>query len=181
MRKLALGLVASVALVGASVAIAGLKSGLDVGERVPAFYVVDVTGPSAGEKLCYRCRYGNSPVVTVFTRSTNDKVQTLVKQLDEQLAKNEELKSFVVVLTEDTKKTESELKELAKTHGLKKIPLTYMDGLAGPENYKLSKEADITVMMWVNSEVKVNHAFTAKEFCEECAKTVVADVAKILK
>ena len=32
----------------------GPKSGLQVGERAPAFDVQDITGPNKGKTLCYR-------------------------------------------------------------------------------------------------------------------------------
>lgn len=55
MRGLVLGLSAAVVLgIGAGAAFAEVKSGLQVGDRAGAFNVLDVTGPSAGESLCYR-------------------------------------------------------------------------------------------------------------------------------
>lgn len=55
MRGLVLGLSAALVLgAGASMAVAGVKSGLQVGDRAGAFNVRDITGPSAGESLCYR-------------------------------------------------------------------------------------------------------------------------------
>ncbi|MGD8239081.1 MAG: hypothetical protein PVH68_11045 [Armatimonadota bacterium] len=35
------------------VAAEAVKSGLQTGESVPAFQVVDITGPSKGKQLCY--------------------------------------------------------------------------------------------------------------------------------
>ena len=55
MRGLVLGLSAALVVgIGADASIAGVKSGLQVGDRAGAFNVLDVTGPSAGESLCYR-------------------------------------------------------------------------------------------------------------------------------
>ena len=51
---------------------ADVKSGLAVGEFVGAFDVKDCSGPSEGKTLCYRCQYGNRPVVAVFTRRLTD-------------------------------------------------------------------------------------------------------------
>ena len=101
---------------------------LKEGEPVAAFYVTDVTGPSAGEKLCYRCKYGSRPVVSIFAKQMNEKV--------------------------------------AAAQQIKNTPLTTFDGLAGPSEYKISKDADITVMMWVDSKVKVNEALKAKDLTD---------------
>ena len=58
-----------VASVGFAIAAEKVQSGLEKGASVPPFYVKDVTGPAKdGEELCYRCRYGNQPVVTIFAR-----------------------------------------------------------------------------------------------------------------
>ena len=62
---------------------ADLKSGLQVDAHPDAFYVTDVTGPSAGKKLCYRCQYSSRPVVSVFVRKMDENTAKLVKQLDD--------------------------------------------------------------------------------------------------
>jgi hypothetical protein len=43
-----------VATVGMAVAAEELKSGLQVGEKAPAYNIRDITGPNAGKTLCYR-------------------------------------------------------------------------------------------------------------------------------
>jgi hypothetical protein len=43
-----------VASVGATAAIGDVKSGLQVGESVPAYYVTDITGPNKDRSVCYR-------------------------------------------------------------------------------------------------------------------------------
>jgi hypothetical protein len=47
-------LAVSAILAGATLVQDGLKSGLPVGEGAPPFDVLDVTGPNAGNELCYR-------------------------------------------------------------------------------------------------------------------------------
>ena len=56
-------------------------------------------------------------MVTIFTRSITDNLTSLVKQVDEQVAKNEDkkLKSFVVLLSNDPDADEAKLKELARS------------------------------------------------------------------
>ena len=141
---------------------------LKEGEPVAAFYVTDVTGPSAGEKLCYRCKYGSRPVVSIFAKQMNEKVAALTKKIDEQVAANKDAKmaAFVVVLTEDPEGQNEALKKVAAAQQIKNTPLTTFDGLAGPSEYKISKDADITVMMWVDSKVKVNEALKAKDLTD---------------
>src|SRR5262249_34917322 len=96
---------------------AELKSGLPVGEGpVPAFNVRDITGPNKGTTLCYRCLYGDQPVVAVFTRDLNDNVRELVKNIDGKVGQNKDKKmaAFVVVLSDDPDAVEPKIVSLAK-------------------------------------------------------------------
>jgi hypothetical protein len=184
MKKLTAVLSMCVLTAGGLALAAELQSGLAVGEGpVPAFNVRDITGPKKGETLCYRCRYGARPVVTIFTREINDTVKDLVKKIDTKVGENAEKKmaAFVVVLTNDPDKVEPKLESIAKESELKNTPLTIIEGEAGPEEYKLSKEAEVTVMMWVESKVKVNQAFAKGKLDKKAVDALVADTKKILE
>ena len=168
-----------------SVAVAAEKeinSGLPVGEKVPAFNVRDITGPSKGKTLCYRCQYGNRPVVTIFTRSLNDNVSSLIKQVDDVVGskKDDGMRAFVVFISDDADTLEPKLASLAKDKKIANTPLTIVEGEQGPPNYKLAKDADVTVMMWVEGQVKVNHSFAAGALKADDVKKVVGETAKIL-
>ena len=68
-------------------------------------------------------------------------------------------------------------------HGSKKIkntPLTNYEGEAGPAAYKISKDADITVLMWVDGQVKVNHAFKKSDLSKAKISELVKETSKIL-
>jgi hypothetical protein len=174
---------AAVLLCGSAVIAAELKSGLEIGEGVQPFYVQDVTGPSAGkDPLCYRCQYGSRPVVAIFTRKVDDKVAALVKEVDSKVAKSSDKKmaAFVVVLSDDPAANEAKLKELAKKDGIK-IPLTTFEKAAGPEEYKIAKDAEVTVMEWVGGKLKASRSFAAGKLNEEGIKGVISDTAKILE
>jgi hypothetical protein len=160
-----------------------LKSGLPVGAEVPAFNVRDITGPSKGETLCYRCKYGSKPVVTVFTREVNDTVTDLVKKIDAKVGANKDKKmaAFVVVVTEDADKVEPKLEKIAKDEKITNTPLTIIEGATGPPNYKLAKDAEVTVMMWVDSEVKVNQAFAKGKLDKKAVDELVSETKKILE
>lgn len=180
-RILTVAFVASVMFAGALIA-AELKSGLQIGDRPPAYNVKDITGPSEGTSLCYRCKFGDRPVVNIFAREMTPEVVALVKQIDGVVGKNQEKKmaAFVTLLTNDPDKDEAKLKEIAKKEGLKNVPLTVFDGVAGPEGYKIAEKADLTVTMWVESNVKVSHAFAKGEFKSTSSKAVVEATKKIL-
>ncbi|MSR56260.1 MAG: hypothetical protein EXS05_01125 [Planctomycetaceae bacterium] len=171
-----------VAVSGLALAAEKLESGLPVGETVPAFNVRDITGPAKGETLCYRCRYGAKPVVTVFTREMNDTVTDLIKKIDAKVGANKDKKmsAFVVVLTDDPDTVEPKLEKLAKDEKIENTPLTIVEGVTGPPEYKLSKDAEVTVMMWVESEVKVNQSFAKGKLDKKAIDALVAETRKIL-
>lgn len=175
-------LLALAALVAAPLFAADGEESLAVGSKVAAFYVKDVTGPAAGEKLCYRCRFGNRPVVSIFAREMNDNVAELVKQVDAQVAANGEKKmaAFVVLMTEDEAAGSKSLKSAAEAKGIKNVPLTTFDGVSGPENYKISSTSDVTVMMWVGGELKVNQTFAKDGLSKEAVEGVVSKTSAIL-
>jgi len=171
------------AVAGVAIAADKLESGLPVGETVPAFNVRDITGPNKDKTLCYRCQYGARPVVTVFTRELTDNVKDLVKKIDAKVGDNKDKKmaAFVVVLTEDPDAIEPKLKTLAEDAKIANTPLTIVEGAAGPPEYKLSKDAEVTVMMWVDSEVKVNQAFAKGKLDKKAIETLVGETKKILE
>lgn len=180
-RILSVAFVASAMFASALIA-AELKSGLQPGDKPPAYNVKDITGPSEGKSLCYRCKYGARPVVNIFARELTPEVVSLVKKIDGVVGENGEKKmaAFVTLLTNDPDKDEVKLKAIAKKEGLKNVPLTVFDGVAGPEDYKIDEKADVTVMMWVESNVKVNYAFAKGDLKADNTKAIVADTKKIL-
>ena len=161
---------------------ATLRSGLQEGDYPLAYYVSDVTGPRAGQRLCYRCNYGSRPVVNIFIRNMNERVASLVKEIDNIVAENEDrgMAAFVVVLTDEPARHEESLRTTAQRYRIRHSPLTVFNNTSGPGKYKLSEAADVTVMMWVDDEVKVNHAFRSADLSGESIARVVADTAKIL-
>lgn len=122
-------------------------------------------------------------MVNVFARELTDDLASLVKQLDAVVGKNEEKKmgGFIVLLSEDPDADEAKVVAFAEKHGIKNLPLTIFDGVAGPPAYNLAKEAEVTVNMWVKQEVKVNQAFGKGGLTASAVKQVVADTAKILE
>jgi hypothetical protein len=163
------------------VAAEELKSGPLVGQEVPGpFHPLNINGEKAGEKNCLFCQNGTNPVAMVFARSNSPELTALVKKLDACTAKHGDRKmgSFVVYLS-DEEKLAAELKELAAKEGLKKIVLS-IDNPPGPKEYKVAKDADVTVVLYTDHVVKANRAFKKGELKAKDIDAIVADVAKIL-
>lgn len=122
-------------------------------------------------------------MVNIFAREITDNLASLVKELDSVVAENKSsnMAGFLVLLTDDPDAAEEKLAALAKKENIKNIPLTIYDGVAGPPNYKIAKDADVTVHLWVKTKVKANHSFAKNELDAKAVKEVVADTKKIIE
>ena len=122
-------------------------------------------------------------MVNVFAREITDDLTSLVKQIDEKIVDNTDKKmaGFVVLLTDDPDAAEPKLKELAQANKIEKTPLTVFDGIAGPPNYSIAKEAEVTVIMWVEGKVKVNRAFEKGKLDKAAIEKIMKETSKILE
>jgi len=158
-----------------------LVSGPQAGEKLAGpFHPLNCNGSAAGEKHCLYCENGPNPVAMVFAREATPEVTKLIKALDAVTVKNSGAKmgSFVVFLN-DKEGLDKQLTELAKSQGLKKVVLA-VDNPAGPDGYKVSRDADVTVVLYVEGTSKVNYAFRKGELNDKSIDAIVHDVPKIL-
>jgi len=158
-----------------------VKSGLQPGEKITTiFEPVNVTGEHAGEPYCLICENGLAPVAMLFAREVSEPLLTLIAKLDEATEQNRsrEMGSFVVFLSEKDGLRE-QLAAAATKRGLKRTVLsTYAAG--GPEGFNISADADLTVVLYREHEVKANHAFRRGELTDAACKKILADLPKIL-
>jgi hypothetical protein len=119
-------------------------------------------------------------VVCVFARKTSEPLASLVKQIDEKIGESGKLKSFVVIVPQKGDKPVDDLKKLAKDASIKHVPLTIGESPDGPPDYELAKDAGITVLMWNQHTVKVNHAYKG-DLTDKDVRAILADIPKVLK
>ncbi len=112
-----------------------------------------------------------------------DGLTSLVKKVDAIVGKNSDKKmaAFLILLSEDADGSAPKLEEIAKKNGIENTPLTIFDGEAGPGNYKIAKDADVTVLLWRDRTVAANHAFEKGGLNNAAIEKIVADTEKILK
>ncbi|PQO38680.1 hypothetical protein C5Y96_02000 [Blastopirellula marina] len=154
---------------------------LQLGQQPGAFQVEDVTGPAAGEFLCYRCKYSGKPTVVIFAREVNDSVTSLVQQIDRQVSENadQKLSAFMVVVGDNTDEVKPTLQRVQVAQHIKNTPLTVFNEKEGPAGYGLSPEAQIQVMMWNDDGLKVNRPLGPHLSKEEITE-IVAQTKEIL-
>jgi hypothetical protein len=157
-----------------------IKSGPQVDAKLTKpFHPLNVTGDKAGEKNCLFCSNGNNPVAMIFAREATPAVATLIKKIDEATVKNKgcDMGSFVVFCSNE-EGLEKKLKELAEKEKLSKIVLS-IDNPAGPQGYDVSKDADVTVVLYTGRVVKANFAFKKGQLSDKKIDAIVSDVSKI--
>ncbi len=144
---------------------------LQQGEAVGAFYVTKVAGAQddgvdPGDDLCYRCRYGSSPMVMVFARQTGGKVPQLVKALDSAIAANQEsrFKGLLTLMGEDAAVLKEQGKKIADQSGATKVPVVIAkETKTGPLNYKLPSGVDVTIIIAKDSQVVATHSCASEK------------------
>jgi len=169
-------------LTGTLIAAEPVKSGPQVGEKVPGpFEPLNINGDNAGKKFCQYCINGQNPVAMVFARDVSEPVTKLIKEIDAVTAKNGDAKmgSFFVFLSDD-ESMEKKLQSLAKKEDLKKCVLT-VDNKTGPDNYKIAKDAEVTVVLYKERKVISNYSFKKGQMKDKDVEKVIADLPKLLK
>jgi hypothetical protein len=117
----------------------------------------------------------------IFAREISDPLTSLVKQIDSATAKNSDRKmgSFVVFVN-DEEGFDKKLQALAKKEKLDHTPLTVMSNPAGPPGYDIAKDAAVTVVLYAQRTVKVNHAFKKGELKPADVDRIVGELSQIL-
>jgi hypothetical protein len=117
----------------------------------------------------------------IFAREISDSLTSLVKQIDAETVKNnnKNMGSFVVFLS-DKEGLDSELKKLAEKEKLKECILA-IDNVAGPEGYDVSKDAEVTVVLYNRRKVTANFAFRKGELNDKAIDRIITDIGKIVK
>ena len=158
-----------------------VKSGPQAGEKVPGpFHPVNVTGEHKGEKFCLFCVNGENPVAMVFAREASPELVKLIKKIDAATVKNKDksMGSFVVFLN-DKEGLDKELAQVADKEKIEKTVLA-VDNTGGPKAYNVAKEADVTVVLYVDRKVKANHAFKKGELKDADIEKIISEVPTIL-
>jgi len=113
-------------------------------------------------------------MVMVFARDTGAGVAKLAKELDAAVAESDEmqLKGLLTLLGSDAAALEESAVKFVKTSGVKNVPVVLADELeTGPSNYKLDRDAEVTVVVANDSQVVATHTFDAE----------TVDVAAVMK
>ena len=158
-------------------------SGIGVGQRPGPYAFVVSTGKERGQPTCFICETGDKPAVIVFARHTSAEVGELVAALDKAVGepKNAPLRGWVTFLGDDQAKLDPQVVQWGQKHAIKAMPLGVFEDLDGPPSYKLAKDAEVTVLLFVKQKVVANFAFRAGEISAKARTGVVQAVPKLLE
>lgn len=134
---------------------------LKKGDPVGVFYVTKAGGAlddgvEPGEEICYRCRYGSSPMVMVFIRQTDGRVQQLVERLDASVQRNRRsrLRGLVTVLGKGVGRLRETAARVANRGKVVSVPVVVAkETETGPPNYKLPQDSPVTIVVAKDSQV----------------------------
>ena len=151
-------------------------SGVPVGKRPGPYSFLVATGPQRGQPTCYICDQENKPTAVVFARSLSEPLGKLMGKLDaEGIARKDA--GFKVWMTHLTATADLDaLGKWAQKQGLKSCPVGEFEDADGPPSYKLSTDADVTVLLFVKQKVVANFAFRAGELDDKAIATVLKAV-----
>jgi hypothetical protein len=173
-------------------AVAGaaeLKSGPQPGDKLGAFDVTKLAGAgndnvALNDKLCYRCLYGDRPVVMVFTQQLDRELADLIEALDKEVGENgdKKLASFVNLMGPNPELLQQGAEAIVSHLNIKNIPIvTPEDSVKGPESYKLNPKAAVTVLIYRDGTVKSNYALAPGKLDKPTIDKILNDTKKMLE
>lgn len=139
------------------------------GDSVGAFRVIKVGGAigdgvQPGSDLCYRCRYGSSPMVMIFARRSGKRLVDLVRRLDTALESNQQhkLRGLLTFVGDDGPTMKDQAAQLVDQCQVERVPITIAVESAGmPSGYPLPTAAEVTVVIARDSQVVASESSSA--------------------
>jgi hypothetical protein len=123
---------------------------------------------------------GANPVVLIFARELTEPLTGLVERLDPKVAERKAAKlTAIAVILSDEDALEKNLKDFAARERIRNVTLATTEP-GGPRHFKLSQEADVTVLLCRRGKVVVNHAFRTNELNEKSTKRILTDLSRII-
>ena len=158
-------------------------SGIPVGKRPSPYSFLIATGPQRGQQTCYICEQheGGKPSAVVFAKTLSDPVAKLMSKLEAARPAKTDL-GYKTWLTHTTATANLDtLAKWAQEKGLKGIPIGEYEDADGPPAYKLNKDAEVTVLLFVKEKVIANFAFRDGELDDKAIDNVMKSVPKLFE
>lgn len=158
-----------------------IVSGVAPGQRPGPYSFLVSVGAKRGKSHCFICETAEKPGVVIFARTMSDPLARLIRGIDVQLedAKKTELRAWVTFLHDDQFTLDPQLVTWARKQRIRSVSLGVYEDLVGPPVYRLNKDADVTVLLFVNQKVVHNHAYRAGELNDAAIEAILKEIPGI--
>ena len=159
-----------------------IRSGRDIGQPVPSFYVRAVTGPLRNKSVCYVCRNGSRPCVMILFRNTGPALGKLLKEIDKVVDRNRVagLRSFGVLSSPDPGRAISPLQTMAFNQKVS-LPLSVATDVVGsPSCQNIHRQAEVTVVLYRRMKVVGRFGFRSRELDDAGTRRVLVGIKRLL-
>lgn len=148
-------------------------SGVPVGKRPGPYSFLVATGPERGKQHCFICEQETKPAAVVFARTLTPALGKLLSGLEADVPTRKDT-GYKVWMTQVVDKADLDgLAKWSQKQGLKSVPVGAFEDADGPPAYKLNRDADVTVLLFVNEKVVANFAFRPDELNDQAIKEVI--------
>jgi hypothetical protein len=157
-------------------------SGLKPGQRPGPYSFLVATGPERGQPTCYICETADRPGIVIFARSLSEPLGKLVAKLDHAVGerKKDELRAWVTFLSNDQPALDAQVVEWGKKHAIRNMPLGVFESEVGPPSYRLARDADVTILLFVKQKVVANFAYRSGELNDQRIGEVLKALPRIV-
>jgi hypothetical protein len=153
-----------------------LRSGLQPGQRPGPYTAFVASGQQRGQLHCFICETEDKPAVIVFARHLSDPLGKLAQQIDKALSEHKAsgLRAWVTFLSDNQTELDRKVVKWGQAHAVGIVPLAVFEDPLGPPSYRLSRDADVTVLLSVRQRVVASFAFREGELDD-------ARIAEVMK
>jgi hypothetical protein len=149
------------------------------GQRPGPYTAVIATGPQRGQSYCYVCETADRPAVVVFARRLSDPLARLTGRLDRALGEHSDLRAWVTFLNDDQPSFDKEVVRWARRHAIQRVPLGVYEDAGGPPTYRVARDADVTVLLFVKRQIAANFAFREGELTDAAVGELMKALPRI--
>ena len=147
--------------------IAGIQSGLELGDNCPAFDPLHISGADAGKHVCPMCKYGYGQGIMLWFNSTQiDKLKYFATVLEREMEQRGEknLRVFIIYMNPaynindaaGQKNLQAKLKNWCEKENLKKVALLFVPSPVDEEScglFKINPKVETTVFIYKKRKI----------------------------
>ena len=158
-----------------------LSPGLAAGQRPGPYSALVAVGSQRGQMHCFICETGDKPAVIIFARHLSDPLGKLVQGLDRALLerKSVDLRAWVTFLHEDQAAFDADVVRWGKQKAVRNVALGVFENVVGPPSYRLHRDADVTVLVYVKQKVVRSFAFRSGDWNEARISAILKAIEEI--